>query len=504
MQRRSFISSAMRAGVVLPFMTTDSMRAFAYPTDQLGHLSATDQEGERILVLLRMFGGNDGLNSIIPIHDDEYYRIRRDQSALNMSIAREAVLPIEGALGFGMHPSMYRLHELYNEGHVAIVQGVGYPNMDLSHFRGTDIWLAASDSDVYLQSGWLGRMFDVSSPIDNGIPYAIEFGDNMSRVLKGQHQAHAHHYHATHRFTGSEDIGSLNDGLAMADEFESRMLRSQRTGRTIDDALRRVGNHTRTYSEESPLADALKITSRLIRAGLPTQVYVIHAGQFDTHHRQLEVHAQQLDELFSNVHSLFRELEDSGDADRVCIMPISEFGRRVEPTQSGTDHGTAAPVFVIGKHVNGGMYGDAPSISDVDVNGNLKWTTDFRQIYSTIMRQWFSMEPSSIDTGVLTRMFAPLPLFARSEILSSAITLAPIPARTTLDVIAHRDHSTRSQFVISDLHGRALQSGTLDLMQRSTITLPALASGVYVISITEVLADGSASVHRQAFPVEQL
>jgi len=216
------------------------------------------------------------------------------------------------------------------------------------------------------------------------------------------------------------------------------------------------------------------------------------------------VHAQQLDELFSNVHSLFRELEDSGDADRVCIMPISEFGRRVEPTQSGTDHGTAAPVFVIGKHVDGGMYGDAPSITDVDANGNLKWSTDFRQIYSSIMRQWFSMEPSSIHTGVLTRMFAPLPLFAKSAKLSSVITLAPIPARTTLGVIGLRNHTTPAQFVISDLQGRTLLSGTLDLMQRTTIPLPALVGGVYVISITESLADGSSSVHRQAFPVEQV
>lgn len=493
----------MRAGVVLPFMTTDSMRAYAYPTDQLGHISANDQEGERILILLRMFGGNDGLNSIIPIHDDEYYRIRRDQSASDMSIAREAALPIADAPGFAMHPSMRRLHELYDEGHVAVVQGVGYPDMDLSHFRGTDIWLAASDSDTYVQSGWLGRMFDASAPIDSGIPYAIEFGDNMSRILKGQHQAHAHQYHATHRFTGSEDIGRLNGGFAMADEFESRFLRSQRTGRAVDEALGRVSNHTRAYSGVSPLADALKITSRLIRAGLTTQVYVIHAGQFDTHHRQQEVHAQQLDELFSNVHSLLRELEDSGDADRVCIMPISEFGRRVEPTQSGTDHGTAAPVFVIGKHVNGGMYGDAPSITDVDANGNLKWSTDFRQIYSSIMRQWFSMDPSSIDTGVLTRMFAPLPLFAQNATLKSAITLAPIPARTTLDVIGHRDRLAPALFEITDLQGRMIKSGRLDLTQRTTIPLPSLAAGVYIISITETLADGSASVHRQAFPVEQ-
>jgi len=504
MKRRQFLTSVGKAGLVLPCMHSGMMRAFAAPTDQLGHLATESLGGERILVVLRMFGGNDGLNTIVPIHDDEYYRIRNGGRPYDLSIARERVLPIPEVDGYGMHPSMAPLMELYKEGCVAVVQGVGYPNMDLSHFRGTDVWLSASDANVYQQSGWLGRMFDMEKFENETEPYAIEYGDAVGRLLHGSHEVHGHTYHASHQFAGNENIRGLNDGHGGAMDFSSRFQRSQLHGRSIERALSLVTQQTRPYDKDSPLAGSLKTTSRLIRAGMSTQVYIIHAGQFDTHHRQQEVHAQQLDELFQGVYSFYRELQDAGDADRVCVLVISEFGRRVEPTQTGTDHGTAAPVFLIGGKVQGGMHGMAPSVTDLDADGNLLWNVDFRQIYSSILRQWFQASPSAIDDVILPRLFQPLPLFAESSLQRHPFELAPIPCNTHLTVNGAALTPTPASAVVRDINGRQVLQTTLDLQVSTRIPLPSLPSGVYVIDITTTSVHSAPMQYRTAFPVVQV
>ncbi len=234
-----------------------------------------------------------------------------------------------------------------------------------------------------------------------------------------------------------------------------------------------------------------------------TQVYVIHAGQFDTHHDQQTVHAQQLKELFDTVNAFQRELEDHGDAHRVCIMPISEFGRRVEPTESGTDHGTAAAFFVIGRGVTGGMYGTAPSLSELDANGNLLWNVDFREIYSANLNDWFGADRQAIDEQILPRSYRPLPIFDkvvsvdRREMVQLSIGPTPVTDVMVLRSSWHR--SRPGTATIFDLHGRRVGEYRVDLSYDQRLPMGSMPSGVYVLVV--IADDGS--TWRQAFPVER-
>lgn len=479
------------------------LRAFDGPVAGLGHLQTEDTYGERILVVLRMFGGNDGLNTIVPIHDDEYYRIRQQSSQHDLSIARERVLMSSGLNGHGLHPSMSPLHELFEEGKVAIVQGVGYPNMDLSHFRGTDIWLSASDAHEYINSGWLGRMIDERidrrGPYGMKAPYALEFGKTVGAALVGAHGTHGHY--VSQRSKYHDDVGEIFSvgGHEGAEVLHERFVSAQRYGTALESALTNVAHHTRVFPEESPLASSLQTISRLIRSGLPTQIYVVHAGQFDTHHHQQQVHAQQLDELFSSTLAFIRELEDSGDADRVCVLVMSEFGRRVEPTESGTDHGTAAPVFLIGHGVRGGIYGEAPTVRDLDQHGNLRWNVDFRQIYASVLRQWFDEDMDSTDQVILQRRFQPLPLFhVAGHTRTELVRIRPIPVHDMIRVVGTVPAPLQATIEISDLSGHVLNRSAMDLSSEISLSARSLSAGVYLLTVSAE----NGHIQRVAFPVE--
>lgn len=506
MQRRKFIQTIAQTGISVPLMHYGIVNAFASPDGRLGHIATPTLGGDRILVILRMFGGNDGLNTIVPIHDDEYYRVRKVTSQHDLSIAEDVAIPIEGHDGFGFHPSMSALNELYQEGNVAVIQGVGYPNMDLSHFRGNDIWLSASDADVYETSGWVGRTIESQLDHKGGVlsdtPYAVEFGQVMGRLLHGRSSAHGHVYHELSKFHGEDEVIHRAFGHAKSTLLHDRMVTSQRYGQKLDAALAKIPGHSRAYPEGSPLATSMMLVSRMIRSGLGTQVYVVHAGQFDTHHYQQEVHAQQLTELFNTINAFQRELEDHGDAGRVCIMPISEFGRRVEPTESGTDHGTAAPVFVIGRGVTGGIYGTAPLLTELDANGNLLWNVDFREIYSAILHDWFGADKQAIDSEILGRSYRPLPIFNRVVSVGQReqlqLSIAPTPV-TDFVLLRSTWHQARpGTATIYDSSGRRIGAFRVDLSSDQRLPIGRLTSGVYVLV---VLTDDGSS-WRQAFPVE--
>jgi uncharacterized protein (DUF1501 family) len=402
---------------------------------------------------------------------------------------------------------MSGLSELYQEGSVAVIPGVGYPDMDLSHFRGTDIWLSASDADVYESSGWIGRMIDAQIERDGGMisdtPYAVEFGQVAGRLLHGRSSTHGHAHHEGSKFHGEDVVIHERLRHERSSLLHDRLIMAQRYGLKLDDALAATPGHSRAYPEGSPLATSMMLVSRMIRSGLGTQVYVIHAGQFDTHHYQQTVHTQQLTELFDTINAFQREMEDHGDANRVCIMPISEFGRRVEPTESGTDHGTAAPVFVIGRGVSGGIYGTAPSLTDLDPDGNLLWNVDFREIYSAILHDWFGADQQAIDTKILARSYRPLPIFDkvvsvdRREQLQ--LSISPTPVTDVLVLRSFWHESRPSRAMICDLHGRCVGGYRIDLSMDQRISIGSLPSGVYVLIVNS--DDGS--IWRQAFPVER-
>lgn len=492
------------AGVALTLGGGTAIRSFAAPDSRLAWLATPTPASDRIVVILRLYGGNDGLNTVVPIHDDEYYRIRRDTAQVDLSIAPERTLPIPGHPDLGLHPALAPLAELYAEDKVAIVQGVGYPNMDLSHFRGLDIWLSASDANVFDRTGWTARTLERLYPdypdVLPDAPYAIELGAIIGRSLEGSKGSMGYVFD---RFLRQPDgIGPVGPDGARSRYLETMVLeylrQSDRFSRTLDQAMARIPaqpvNHY--YADgNGPLASSLKNVARLIRSGLSTRFYIVHSGQFDTHHRQQEVHHQQLDELSTNILAFQREIEEAGLADRVVVMPMSEFGRRIEPTESGTDHGTAAPVFVIGTQVRGGMYGITPRVDELDANDNLLWHVDFRQIYASVLSQWLEIPAPDIDGHILPRMFEQLPLFrtVTSNLHTSAVAGAvpsvyPLPASDALTVtlppeVVWDDEVSLSFHAMSGLCFLRTTVGRDGHVVRTSVR--SLPSGLYTIVVTD-------------------
>ncbi|NQW30342.1 MAG: DUF1501 domain-containing protein [Ignavibacteria bacterium] len=493
MNRRQLIKSLLSASVALPGVLSTPIKTFAAPYSGIARIAAPPNQGNRILVVVRMFGGNDGLNTIVPYASDEYYRVRKVEALRDMSIAAETVIKIDGLKDHGFHPSLSPLAELYSEGKVAVIQGVGYPNMNLSHFRGADIWLSASDASNFEHSGWMGRMLEFthggSRPAYGADPYAIEMGDVLGYALAGQNSMYGHRMTIGQSeftkkipvFDGSDDSAVLEYNLAqIMREGNSNII-------SIEAALDRAKTNTQPY-DASPIASYLKTVSRCIRGGLETQLYVLHSGMFDTHHRQQQVHTQQLDEFFRNIHDFQRELEESGDDTRVVIMPISEFGRRVDPTESGTDHGTAAPVFVIGSEVNGGIYGTAPSLTDLDIDDNLRWEIDFRQIYNSILSQWFLINPADSERLLLPRRFDELPLFGRAssvnQINAAGKSVAyPMPCSDKCRITIALEKGEQHQVLATNAQGRTFAIPSIAETEALALDTSSLAAGLYNLTL---------------------
>lgn len=417
MHRRRFIRAVAQAGALTGFAGSSSLlSALPVPDDGLGWLATPENRHARILVVVRLFGGNDGLNCLVPIHDDEYYRLRRDISLSDLSIAADQTIELNGVSNVRMHPAMKGLATLFNEGKVAVVQGVGYPNMDLSHFRGTNIWLSASDSDVFASDGWMGRYLERRMDANDLVmkhPFAIECGPQLGRAFAGKRVpmgfAFTEHSNVPDALGPTDETSVAHDLENIITSFESQGANHLRSlSRTLATTK---ADPAAYYKNGGNLAPDLMTVSRCIRGGLATPMYIVHTGQFDTHHFQPGVHHQQLDELCTNLLAFQRELEHASVDDRVTIMVISEFGRRPNTNNSGTDHGTAGPVFLIGRNVNEGMHGVQPTTTDLDRDGNLHWHVDFRSIYASILEQWYESEPSFYIPSALARPFPTLPLF---------------------------------------------------------------------------------------------
>lgn len=369
----------------------------------------------RVLVVIQLAGGNDGLNTIVPHGHDAYYSNRP-----RLAIAKNEILDLNGEIG--LHPALANLRPLYDNNELAIVQGVGYPNPDRSHFKSTDIWLTASDSDDVQDTGWLGRYFDLVCPPDlednapcgTFGPPAVQIGLTSSLALLGrnpkgialqdplafynlvsrQGQGHGGDPSPTPQTTAARELEFLRDTAAAAFQYAGEILQaSQNAANSL------------TYPDES-LAAQLAIVARLIAGGLTTRVYIVSIKGFDTHASQLAIHSTLLGAVASAVATFQQDLVNLGVADRVVGMCFSEFGRRVyENASLGTDHGTAAPMFVFGKPIAGGIYGPHPSFTNLE-QGDLKYIHDFRQIYATMLQHWLSADAVQVLGGA----FSPVPL----------------------------------------------------------------------------------------------
>lgn len=353
-----------------------------------------------ILVIIQLAGGNDGLNTVIPFTDDRYYNLR---PTLGL---RNGLLNLNDDLA--LHPACKELHELYNNGNLSIVQNVGYPNPNRSHFRSTEIWETASDSDAFKREGWLGRYFDndcAGSPEADSIdadPTAIHVGDMIPQSYLSEQSHSLFGMKHQGRFDRGQDPADIAyEKLLQADHIEGNASYLQHTMMNTLVTERRVEKIIGKYKPQTSypgtkLAQSLKRVAALIHANLETRVYFVSQGGYDTHANQLQSQQRLLTELSAGMSAFQKDLNAHKKHDQVLTMTFSEFGRRpAENGSGGTDHGTAAPLFVMGSKVKGGLLGQSPDLV-TDVKKDLKYSTDFRGVYSSVLDKWLEADSSKI------------------------------------------------------------------------------------------------------------
>jgi len=370
------------------------------------------EKDRSVLVLVQLAGGNDGLNTLIPFEDADYYRLRP-----TIGLPKEKVLRLSDTIG--LHPSCTALHSLFGDGKLAVVQNVGYPNPNRSHFRSTEIWETATNSDAVAGSGWIGRFLDnacAGTPTDSHDPVAVHLTSSLPQSFTSEQT------HPTFGFTNAgnrrdnEETRKLLEQMIESPAGLGETTNANFLRQTLMDTLitekkvqRVIGDYrpAATYPG-NPFAASLRNVAALIAAQLPTRVYFVSLSGFDTHSNQLNQQANLLTQLSEGLAAFQKDLEARKLDGQVTTMTFSEFGRRPSENESkGTDHGTAAPLFVLGSRVKGGLHGSAPSLK-LERNQDLAFSTDFRQVYATALDGWLECPSEKVLGG----KFAPLPIVA--------------------------------------------------------------------------------------------
>ena len=447
MKRRNFIKTSALATIPLAFNGIPVMASSAIDSRSLETLATAAANCGKILVIIQMNGGNDGLNTVFPL--DKWSNLVNARS--NILMNQNQVLPLANNTTTGLHPSMTEMKNLYDTGKLMIVQGVSYPNPNYSHFRATDIWFTASNSNQYLETGWLGRSLDKLYPLypdpDPNMPdpLAIQIGSNLSFSLQGPEGNMG--YSAPDPETLINVVNEVTDPVPNSDYgTELAFLRlmkdqSNRYRTVIQNAYRRPQAVSATYPNNNKLADQLRVVAKLINGGLTTPIYLVnHPNSHDTHDQQVDPtnkligkQPTNLSILSTAIGAFQQDLELMGKANLVTGMTFSEFGRRIKSNSSGgTDHGRSAPVFLFGAALNTnpstvagtanpvpGMIGSSPVLPTTAVVGDqVPMQYDFRQIYSTVMQDWLCMTETQTNE-VLGGTFVKLPIFNQTVLSST-------------------------------------------------------------------------------------
>lgn len=363
----------------------------------------TEQTNGQILVVIQLSGGNDGLNTVIPYRNDVYY-----QNRPSIAIVEQQVLKLTDEMGF--HPSLEGIRELYNQGWLSIINNVGYPNPDRSHFRSMDIWHTASNADEYWQSGWLGRYLDAQCNAGKPIYTAIEVDDTLSLAMKGENYnalavAKPDAFYQAFRSLNTQKIpyDTTNENL----NYLYKTLADTETAANYIYAQSKIYQSRENYPG-TELGKHLKTIADLIISNTQSSVYYCEIGGFDTHIAQLGTQAQLLKQYNDAVYTFVMDLKNNNRLKDVTILTFSEFGRRVAQNASGgTDHGTANNVFIInGELKKAGIFNENPNLQKLD-EGDLIHTVDFRSIYATILQKKLQISPEQI----LRRTFPTLTFF---------------------------------------------------------------------------------------------
>lgn len=456
MQRRKFLQRA--ALLPLPILLSKfKLSALNQP-----NLAASlNQNDDRVLVLLQLNGGNDGLNTVIPL--DQYAELAAVRS--NLILPESSLLQIEDANAF--HPAMTGMRDLYDAGNLAIVQGVGYANQNRSHFRSTDIWNTGSDAETVLTEGWLGRHLDGNFPnypndyptVEQPDPFAIVMGTSVSETCQGRQG------NFSVAISNVDNVGQLpvfDDGAVLntpygreLDWLRTTIEQSNQYAAGIE-AAAGAGNTMAPYPEENEVAAKLRDVARLISGGLKTKIYIVELGGFDTHAQQapagdatVGTHAGLLQTLSDAVAAFQNDLAALGIADRVLGMTYSEFGRRIRSNAGqGTDHGDAAPLFLFGSCVTGGITGANPVIDPaVDIQEGVPMQYDFRNVYGSVLVDWFGADAGAVR-DILSDGFEYVPILSACN--TSTSTGSPIRSNAGLNVFPN-PHAER--FTVSFVTG---------------------------------------------------
>lgn len=369
--------------------------------------TSSSKTKQPVLVVLQLSGGNDFMNTVVPYGDPFYYDFRK-----TVGVAEEEALHLDSRLGF--HPAMGEIKSLYDAGDVAVIQGIGYPDPDRSHFRSMDIWHTAEPHD-FSSEGWLGRVIRELDPGKKNVVTGVSFGAGLPRAMyltgtPAISVSELESYGLLTSLSGEKQRRALNAFTRMyvPEEFEEGAMVMQHIGQIGTDALAGVDLLKTAPSQYSSnveygsdaLSQSLRGIAQIHTAGLGTRVFYAQHGGYDVHGRQVQTQEKLWGEVSKAVDSFFADLREHDAAEEVIMMVFSEFGRRVRDNGNGTDHGSGGGAFLIGDRVKGGLYGEYPSLDPSEqVSGDMRFNNDFRSMYSTVLDDWLNIHPDPIVNG---------------------------------------------------------------------------------------------------------
>ena len=489
MKRREFLQKGIPAATLLPALINGySVKAFGADSPLVQALMQGLTDTDHVLVIIQLAGGNDGLNTVIPVSTySSYFNART-----NIAIPQNRILSLSGISASGLHPAMTGMQNIFNSGNMKIIQAVGYPQPNFSHFRATDIWMSASNSDQEVFSGWAGRYLNYEYPnFPTGYPntatpdpLAIQIGSTTTLTTQGPV------VNMGMSITSATSFYNLISGTTdpvpntpAGKELKYIRLVNQQTQKYSSVILNAANAVTQQqpYPTNNSLGDQLKIVARLVKGGLKTRIYMVSFGGFDNHSVQVNAadtttgnHANLLQRVSDAIKAFQDDLQFLQIQNRVIGMTYSEFGRRIKSNSSvGTDHGAAAPMFVFGNMVESGVLGNNPTIpANPTVNDNVPMQYDFRSIYSTILEKWFCLDKTIVD-GLyppnINSQLQSLPLF-KSNLTCTGVT--PPPVSDTEKIIWNYPHPfTNSTEIFFKTRGGHVLIQVFDTLGRVITTL---------------------------------
>lgn len=512
MKRRTFIQNTAAATAGATLLSGFPIGAYGY-SPELAALTNATTATDKVLVIIQLQGGNDGLNMIIP--RDQYAALLAARA--NIALPESAVLPLTAATG--IHPAMATAQQLFQNGQLGVVQSVGYPTPNFSHFRATDIWTSGSSSDVTWTTGWGGRYLDGEFPgyptgypsAQNPDPLAISIGSVVSNCVQGPAVNMGMAIASTSSFyqllSGGVDAAPNTPAGHELTFIRQVVSQTQVYTTTIQTAAAKAKNLSPLYptAGQNALADQLKIVAQLVAGGLGTRIYVCQFGGFDLHSLQVPAtgstttgaHATLLGKLADGINAFQDDLRRLGVQDRVVGLTFSEFGRRIKSNSgSGTDHGAAAPLLVFGAQANPIVHGPNPALPpNAGVNDNLAMQFDFRSVYTSILKDWFQVPPATL-TALFGQAFPYVPVIKQAALATATanplagFSVYPNPSAGNQATVVFTSEGGAVQVILFDglgrevrrpLDGRSLGVGP----QQLPLDLRGLAPGAYHCAVRE-------------------